>query len=57
MPSRKKIDLKKIIDSLHTICPKCARVIEPHEIRRVNFEEMICPECGERFDAKKPAAP
>jgi len=28
--------------------------IEPAEIQRVNFEEMICPSCGERFDAKKP---
>jgi hypothetical protein len=28
-----------------------ARQPRPQEIRRVNFEEMICPECGERFDA------
>ena len=54
MPSRKKIDLKKVLASLNTICPKCGWVIEPYEIRRVNFEEMVCPGCGERFDAKKP---
>lgn len=28
-------------------------MIEPHEIRRVNFEEMIRPGCGCRFDAQK----
>jgi len=39
MPSRKKINLKKIPDSLQTMCPKCGRVIEPQEIGRVNFEE------------------
>jgi len=56
MPSRKKIDLQKVLASLNTTCPKCGRVIEPQEIRRVNFEEMICPGCGEPFDAKKPRA-
>jgi len=54
MPSRKKIDLQKVLASLNTICPKCGRVIEPQEIRRVNFELMICPGCGERFAAQKP---
>jgi len=49
MPSRKKIDMQKVLACLNTICPKCGRVIEPQEIRRVNFEEMICPECGEAF--------
>ena len=53
MPSRKKINLQKVLASLNTTCPKCGRVIEPQEIRRVNFEEMICPECSERFDAAK----
>ena len=53
MPSRKEIDLQKVLACLNTTCPKCGRVIEPQEIRRVNFEEMICPQCGERFDAKK----
>jgi len=51
---RKKIELQKLLDSLHTICPKCGRVIEPRELRRVKFKLRICPGCGERFDAKKP---
>ena len=54
MPSRKKIDLQSVLACLNTTCPKCGRVIEPQEIRRVNLEEMISPSCGERFDAKKP---
>jgi hypothetical protein len=54
MPSRKKIDLQKVLASLNTTCPKCGRVIEPQEIRRVNFKLKNCPGYGERFDAKKP---
>jgi len=54
MTPKGKIDLQEVLASLNTTCPKCGRVIEPQEIRRVNFEEMICPGCGERFDAKRP---
>jgi predicted RNA-binding Zn-ribbon protein involved in translation (DUF1610 family) len=43
---RGKIGLQKVHESLTTTCPKCGRIIQPSEIRRVNFEEMICPECG-----------
>jgi predicted RNA-binding Zn-ribbon protein involved in translation (DUF1610 family) len=50
---RGKSDLKKILASLTTTCSKCGRVIQPSEIRRVNFELMICPECGVHFDAAK----
>jgi len=32
MPSRKKIDLQKVLACLNTTCPKCGRVIEPQEI-------------------------
>ena len=28
---------------MKTVCPTCSRIIEPAEIRRVNFEEMVCP--------------
>jgi ribosomal protein S27AE len=55
VPSRKKIDYEKVFASLNTTCPKCGRVIEPQEIRRVSFEEMICPDCGERFAPIKKA--
>jgi predicted RNA-binding Zn-ribbon protein involved in translation (DUF1610 family) len=53
MPSRKKIDLQKVMAALHTTCPTCGRVIEPAEIQRVNFEEMISPECGGHFDVRE----
>ena len=56
MPSRKKIDYEKVFAALNTTCPKCGRVIEPQEIRRVNFEEMLCPGCGERFIPTKKKA-
>jgi len=55
MPSNnKKIDLVKVLACLNPICPKCGPVIPSHEIRRSNFEEMICPDCGNRFGVKKP---
>jgi len=41
MPSRKKIDLQNVLACLNTTCPKCGRVIEPQEIRSVNFELMV----------------
>ena len=52
MPSRKKIDLEKVLPSLHTPCPKCGHKIQPAEIRRVGLE-MICPACGAQFKAGK----
>jgi predicted RNA-binding Zn-ribbon protein involved in translation (DUF1610 family) len=52
MPSRKKIDLEKVLASLHTPCPKCGYNIQPAEIRRVGLE-MICPACGAQFKAGK----
>ena len=46
MPSRKKIDLKRVsLASLNTTCPKCQAVIEPAQIRRINFDEIKCPWC------------
>jgi hypothetical protein len=32
------------------------RRIEPQDIKRVSREEMICPDCGNRCDAKKARA-
>jgi len=46
MPSRKKVNLQKVLASLNANCPKCGRVIKPNEISRVNFKEMICSACG-----------
>jgi hypothetical protein len=40
---------QKVQASLDTICPKCGKAISPAEVRRVDFERIECPECGERF--------
>jgi ribosomal protein S27AE len=49
MVSRKKINLEKVLASLDTICPKCGKVITPAEVKRIDFERMECPACGEQF--------
>jgi ribosomal protein S27AE len=56
MPPRKKIDIEKVLASLNVTCPQCGRVIPPHEIKRVSREEILCPDCGNRFDGKKARA-
>jgi hypothetical protein len=53
MPSRKKIDMEKVRASLNIICPKCGRIIEPQDIKRVSWEEILCPDVGNRFDVRK----
>jgi len=53
MPSRKKIDLQKVLASLNSPCPKCGHEITPAEIKRVTWDEIECPKCGERFNAAK----
>jgi ribosomal protein S27AE len=49
MPRKQKINLEKVKVALNTVCPKCAYSIPPDKIRRIDFERMECPECGERF--------
>jgi hypothetical protein len=57
MPSRKKmIDLQDGFASLNPVCPKCQAVIEPSQIRRVDFERMKCPFCDAVFKAGKRAS-
>jgi ribosomal protein S27AE len=34
-----KMDHEKSFAALNTTCPKCGRIIEPQEIRRVNCRE------------------
>lgn len=29
--------------------PKCGRMVPPDEVRRIDFERIQCPVCGERF--------
>jgi predicted RNA-binding Zn-ribbon protein involved in translation (DUF1610 family) len=49
MPSKQKINRKKVEAALNTLCPKCGYSIPPAEIRRYDFNTMKCPKCGEHF--------
>lgn len=49
MPSRKKINLEKVRASLDVVCPKCGKLISPAEVRRIDFERIESPACGEQF--------
>jgi ribosomal protein L37AE/L43A len=50
-PRSRKIDLPKVRASLNATCPKCGFTITPDLLKRVDFERMECPKCGERFEA------
>lgn len=45
----RRVNLAKVKASLDVVCPKCGGLISPAEIRRVDFEHIECPVCGERF--------
>jgi ribosomal protein L37AE/L43A len=45
----RKINLAKVQASLDAVCPKCEKKISPAEMKRIDFERMKCPACGERF--------
>jgi ribosomal protein S27AE len=49
MVTKQKINRDKVMAALNTPCPKCGHSIPPGEIRRVDFDKMECPSCGERF--------
>jgi hypothetical protein len=49
MASSRKINLEKVRASLDAVCPKCEKIIPPAEVRRIDFERIECPVCGERF--------
>jgi ribosomal protein S27AE len=49
MPRKQKINLEKVLASLNAHCPKCGCTITPDKIRRVDFDYIVCPECGQRF--------
>jgi ribosomal protein S27AE len=49
VPSRKKINREKVMASLDAVCPKCGALISPAEVRRIDFEHIECPVCGEQF--------
>lgn len=50
---RKKIDLKKVMESLNTTCPLCGFSITPDKVQRLDFTRIKCPSCGQVFDAGK----
>jgi ribosomal protein S27AE len=49
MPRSRKINREKVLGSLDKTCPKCGFTIAPDLVKRVDFEQIECPECGERF--------
>jgi ribosomal protein S27AE len=53
MPNRNapitKINLEKTQASLDKTCPKCGFTITPDLVKRVDFERIECPKCGEKF--------
>jgi ssDNA-binding Zn-finger/Zn-ribbon topoisomerase 1 len=51
MPKKQKINLANVLASINTTCPKCDYSIPSPELRRVDFEHVLCPKCGERFVA------
>jgi ribosomal protein S27AE len=53
VPRKQKINLQEVMAALNAVCPKCGCTIPPAKIRRIDFEQMECPECGERFIPEK----
>jgi predicted RNA-binding Zn-ribbon protein involved in translation (DUF1610 family) len=49
MPRVRKLNLEKVRSSLDAVCPQCGKSISPAEVRRIDFEHIECPVCGERF--------
>jgi len=43
MPSRKKINLQKVLASLYIVCTRCQAKIEPSQILRVRWDTLKCP--------------
>jgi hypothetical protein len=53
VPRSRKINLEKVLASLDTKCPKCGFTITPDLVKRLDFDRMESPECGEKFQAMK----
>jgi len=49
MPRSRKINLENVKASLDKTCPKCGFTITPDLVKRVDFERIECPKCGEKF--------
>jgi len=61
VPRSRKINLERVRASLDKTCPKCGFTITPDLVKRLDFERMECPKCGEKFlyavSLKTPGAP
>jgi DNA-directed RNA polymerase subunit RPC12/RpoP len=49
VPRSRNLNREKVQASLDTPCPKCGFSISPALIRRVDFDRVECPKCGEKF--------
>ena len=49
MPSSRKINLERVLASFDAVCPKCGGLISPAQVRRIDFERIEWPVCGELF--------
>jgi len=56
VPRSRKINLEWVLASLNTTCLKCGFTITPDLVKRLDFEWMECPKCGERFQPKANAS-
>jgi ribosomal protein S27AE len=52
MPRSRKINREKVLASLDKTCPKCGFTITPDLVKRVDFEQIECPKCGEKFQPR-----
>ena len=49
MPRRTKLDLKKLHDSLDTVCTECGHSIAPMDLVRLDNSRVVCPACKKEF--------
>jgi hypothetical protein len=49
MPRSRKINREKVLGSLDKTCPKYGFTITPDLVKRVDFDLVECPGCGEQF--------
>jgi hypothetical protein len=48
MPRARKINLEKVQASLDAVCREMRR-LDFAQVRRIDFERIECPVCGEQF--------
>ena len=53
MPTKRRPDLKRVLESLNTVCTGCGYSIPPNEVRRADTENVVCPKCSRIFKPEK----